>query len=189
MQFNSISSALEVIVNEVNSLPIPYANMFPNMRQDTCASSRCHPLLLHVLKPVQTTGDGNCMYNALSLTLTGTEHYAHLIRLLCAYALVKYKDTIISAFADAFPTHTQSHHVQMYEAALLEAVQAYVWGTDYQLFPFSLLMNRPIFHYNTFFTVSDLPGIMTLTLSDARDVADLAHRFLAFHPSTRCHVL
>ena len=72
---------------------------------------------------------------------------------------------------------------------MLEAVQVDVWGTDYQLFPFSLLMNRPIFHYNTFFTVSDLLGIMTLTLSDAQNVADLAHRFLAFDPSTRCHVL
>ena len=115
MQFNSIRSALEVVINKLNSLPIPYASAFSDMRQDTCTSNRCHPLLLQVLKPVQTTGDGNCMYNALSLTLTGTELYAHLIRLLCAYALVKYKDTIISAFADAFPNNTRSHHVQMYE--------------------------------------------------------------------------
>ena len=80
VHFSSIRSPLELIVNELNSLPIA----FPDLRPDTCSSSRCHPL---ILKPVRTTGDGNCMYNAVSLTLTGTEHFAHLIRLLCAYAL------------------------------------------------------------------------------------------------------
>ena len=162
---------------------------FPSIQQDTCASNRCHPLLLQILKPIRTTGDGNCMYHALSLTLTGTEQFSHLIRLLCAYALVKYKDTMISAFADAFPSNSQASHEQMYHRALLEALQVGVWGTDSQLFPLSLLMNRPIFHYNTFFVLSDISGIMTLSLSDARDVTDLAQRFLDFDPSTRCHVL
>ena len=130
------------------------------------------------------------MYNALSLTFTGTEHFTHLIRLLCAYAMVKYKHTMISAFADAFPSNTQASHEQMYERALLEALEVGVWGSDYQLFPFSLLMNRPIFQYNTFF-ISDTSdsGITTLSLSDAIDVTDLAQRFMSYDTSTRCHIL
>ena len=129
------------------------------------------------------------MYNALSLTLTGTEHFTHLIRLLCAYALVKYKHVMISALADAFPSNPQAAHQQMYERALREALHVGVWGTDYQLFPLSLLMNRPIFQFNTFYTVSDLSGVATLNLSDARDITDIRQRFLSFHPATRCHVL
>ena len=50
-------------------------------------------------------------------------------------------------------------------------------------------MNRPIFQYNTFFVIFDISGVITLNLSDARDVTDLAQRFLAFDPDTRCHVL
>ena len=100
------------------------------------------------------------MYNALSLTLIGTEQFSDLIRLLCAYALVKYKDTMISAFADAFPSNTEASHEQMYHRTSL---QVGVWGTDSQLFPLRLLVNRPIFHYNIFFVVSDTSGIMTLT--------------------------
>ena len=98
--------------------------------------------------------------------------------------MVKHKDTMISAFADAFPSNTQVSHEQMYESALVEALQVSVWGSDYQLLPFSLLMNRPVFQYNTFF-ISDTSGITTLTLSDARDLA----RFMAYDPSTRGHVL
>ena len=188
-QFSTLQSALELIVYQLDSLPIPYASVLPDTIQDTCASIRCHPLLLQILKPVKTTRDGNCIYNALSLTLTGTERFTHLIRLLCAYALVKYRDTMISAFADAFPSSTGTAHTQIYERALIEALQLDVWGTDYQLFPFSLLMNRPIFQYNTFLTASNTSGIVTLSLFDARDVTDLAHRFLAFDPSTRSHVL
>ena len=96
---------------------------------------------------------------------------------------------MISAFADAFPSNTGAAYVQMYDRTLVEALQVDIWGTDYQLFPFSPLLNRPIFHYNTFFTVSDISGIMTLSPSDARDVSDLAQRFLTFDSSTRTHVL
>lgn len=84
------------------------------------------------------------MYNALSLKLTGTEYFKHLIRPLCAYALVTYKNTMISAVADVFPSNPQTAHEQMYERALREALHIGVWGTYYQLFP---LMNRPIFQY------------------------------------------
>ena len=188
VHFSSMRSSLEFVC-ELNSLPFPYANKFPAIQQDTCASNRCHPLLLQILKPVRTTGEGNCMYNALSLTLTGTEQFSDLIRLLCAYTLVKYKDTMISAFADAFPSNTEASHEQMYHRTLVETLQVGVWGTDSQLFPLSLLMNRPVFHYNTFYVVSDTSGIMTLSVSNARDVADLARRFLAFDPDTRCHIL
>ena len=155
-------SSSEFNVSELNSLPFPYANKFPAIHQDTCVSSGCHPLLLQILKPVRTT-DGNCMYNALSLILTGTGQFSDLIRLLCAYALVKYKDTMISAFADAFLSNTEVSHEQMYHRTLIEALQVGVWGTDSQLFPLRLLVNRPIFHYNIFFVVSDTSGIMTLT--------------------------
>ena len=40
---------------------------------------------------------------------------------------------MISAFADAFPSNTQASHEQMYERALLEALQVGVWESDYQL--------------------------------------------------------
>ena len=93
-----------------------------------------------------------------------------------------------SAFTDAFRSNTEASHKQMYHRTLVEALQVGMWGTDSQLFPLSLLMNRPIFRYNTFFVVSDTSG-MTISVSNARDVADLARRFLAFDPDTRGHIL
>ena len=77
------------------------------------------------------------IYNALSLILTGTEQFTNLIRLLCAYALVKHKDTMISAVADAVPSNTEASHEQMYQRTLVEDLQIVVWGIDSQLFPLS----------------------------------------------------
>ena len=55
----------------------------------------------------------------------------------------------MSAFADAFASNRQASLELMYDRALAEALQVGVWGTDSQFFPLSLLMNRPIFQYNT----------------------------------------
>ena len=67
---------------------------------------------------------------------------------------------MISAVADAFPSNPQRAHEQMYERALYEALHIGVWGTDYQLFPFTLLMD---IQYNTFYTISDDSGVSTLS--------------------------
>ena len=42
--------------------------------------------------PVYTTGSGNCMYNMISLTLTGTEQYMSHLRLLTAYSLITHRE-------------------------------------------------------------------------------------------------
>ena len=73
----------------------PYAALEPDLCQDITASNQCHPALLQVLKPIVTSGDGNCMFNALSLTIAGTEHLSAVLRLLCVYGLVKHKDTML----------------------------------------------------------------------------------------------
>ena len=96
---------------------------------------------------------------------------------------------MISALADAFLSNTQSGHEQMYATALHEALRVGIWGTDYHLFPFSLLMNRPIFQFNTFYTIPDDSDVASLSLSSVRDVRELQQTFLSFHPATRCHVL
>jgi hypothetical protein len=85
------------IVCTVSDILTPYAALEPHLCQDITASNQCHPILLQVLKPIVTSGDGNCMFNALSLTIAGSEHLSAVLRLLCVYGLVKYKDTMLRA--------------------------------------------------------------------------------------------
>ena len=52
---------------------------------DTIATQilkRYHPIILETHTPVNVTGDGNCLFRAVSMGLFGTENYYMLIRLL-----------------------------------------------------------------------------------------------------------
>ena len=52
---------------------------------DTIATQilkRYHPIILETHTPVNVTGDGNCLFRAMSMGLFGTENYYMLIRLL-----------------------------------------------------------------------------------------------------------
>ena len=73
---NQITSAitqhahdLDTVVDVFNAMPTQFAESHQHLPVDTTAAWQCHPLLLLTFKPVLTRGDGNCAYNALSLTL------------------------------------------------------------------------------------------------------------------------
>ena len=73
----------------------------------------CHPPFLQTFKPIATTGDGNCMYNALSLAFCGTERFSVVIRLLTTYALVKHRTAMIDALSHIYFNGNHEQHVQV----------------------------------------------------------------------------
>ena len=131
------------IVCAVTDILTPYAAFEPDLSQDVSASNQCHPALLQVLKPVVTSGDGNCMFNALSLTIAGSEHLSAVLRLLCVYGLVKHKHAMLRAITRAWGS---SQANDMYSRDVHIAVTDGTWGTDDHLFVMSLVLNRPIFY-------------------------------------------
>ena len=149
------------IVCTVSDILTPYAALEPDLCQDIAASNQCHPILLQVLKPIVTSGDGNCLFNALSLTIAGNEHLSAVLRLLCVYGLVKHKDTMLRAITRAWGT---SRAIDMYSRDLFIAVRNGEWGTDDHLFVMSLVLNRPIFLFNTFYFTDSDTNEVTLSL-------------------------
>jgi hypothetical protein len=51
-----------------------------------------HPAMVGTVMPVSTIGDGNCLYKAIALGLTGSEEQHILLRLLSALELIEHKD-------------------------------------------------------------------------------------------------
>ncbi len=60
------ASSLDYIADALNCFPTQIAASLPHLAMDSHTASCCHPLLLDTLQPVQTTGDGNCAFNAIS---------------------------------------------------------------------------------------------------------------------------
>ena len=104
---NGMGVAIESISQALNALPIVFADNYRSMPLATSIANQCHPLILHTYKPIVTTGDGDCMYHALSRAVCGSEQLSKVFRLLIAYSIVKYRDVMIQALQDAFPL--QSH--------------------------------------------------------------------------------
>ena len=71
--------ALEATAEAVNSLPAVYAADFSAIPIAVSVANQCHPLMLQTYKPVLTTGDGDCMYHALSRVVCGSEQLSKII--------------------------------------------------------------------------------------------------------------
>ena len=179
---------LERIVDTLNDLPTQFATTRPGLSQDTRATQLCHPLLLETCKPVVTLGDGNCLYRALSLTLTSSQILHVVIRLLCVHALLIHRSAIIEAMADAYHLQPRANIVRMYTQDLRNAVTLGAWGTDHHIFALSLLFGRPIFTFHTFYS-GEGSTRSQLELANCRDVQHLAQRFRDYEPETRKHFL
>ena len=120
------------------------------------------------------------MFHALSLTLTGTESCTHLIRLLTVYALVKHRQAFLSAVQDAHPGRNPLNILGVHTESIKEAVDIRKWGTDYQIFALSHLLNRPILNYNTQTNLDEtFLGVCT--------VEQFAECFNSFEIDTRSH--
>jgi hypothetical protein len=84
----SNAAAFDDIVQQINHLPVQYAAFHPNLVSDRTVPNLSHPLLLQTFKPIRTTGDGNCLYHAISLALTGSENISYLLKMVVAHALL-----------------------------------------------------------------------------------------------------
>ena len=61
-------------------------------------ASWLHPATLEALTPVCTTGNGDCLWNGISICPCGNESYTYSLRLLAAYAygLIKFEERMVA---------------------------------------------------------------------------------------------
>ena len=95
---------------------------------------------------------------------------------MTAYALVKYRQTFLTAIEDAYSTYSPSNVLGIHIESIKEALNVRQWGTDYHLFALSHLLNRPIINYisqpsftHTFLGVSTVEQFADCFLSNEFD--------------------
>ena len=72
MYFTRHDRSINRIVCAVTDILTPYAALEPDLCQDICASNQYHPVLLQLLKPVVTTGDGKCFHSPLQAPVSSS---------------------------------------------------------------------------------------------------------------------
>ena len=84
---------ITAVMMDVNQPSRASVNSFHQV--DVVVQEKLLPAFTSQYVPVHTTGSGNCMYNMVSLSLTGTERYMSHLRLLTAYSLILHQDHMV----------------------------------------------------------------------------------------------
>ena len=146
--FTDNERRIQEILQSIFSLPSPYREGH-SVSTDRHIQSLLHPALLEALTPVRTTGDGNCLWNAISITLCGSEKHAHNLRLLIAYGLIKFKNQMIAQIQRQGLSDTEAAHNRLYDLLRI-AITPFQWGLDFHVYVMAIVLNTPIFVFTSF---------------------------------------
>ena len=149
--FTDNESTLQILIGRLCSLPIPYSTQC-SVNTDRYAASLLHPAMLEALTPVRTTGDGNCLWNAISICLCGSERYVYSLRLLTAYGLIKFKERMIAQLQVQNPDNRAGAENRWFDMLRI-AITPTAWGTDFHAYVISVVLNIPIFMFTSFVCV------------------------------------
>lgn len=97
---------------------------------------------------VAVSGDGNCAWHSVSLSLFGDYSGSAALRLLTAAALLIYEADFRAKFAEWSRKFGRSEI--SYDVLLTTTLQLGVWSDENHLFALSLAVRRPIYCYGSF---------------------------------------
>jgi hypothetical protein len=92
--------------------------------------------------PILTEGDGNCLYNAISLTLFGTSKWYKAVRIGLVFTILN-EEIFIKNIIEKTCTH------QTFETILLGSIEDRAWANEYHILISSAVLRMPIYMYST----------------------------------------
>ena len=95
--------------------------------------SYIHPAMLHVVRAISTTGNGDCIYNAISIQLSGSECYSQAVRFLTVCSLVKHKQLFYAYIRQNLVHIVDLDIPQEYDRNLQKALTPLAWAEDYHI--------------------------------------------------------
>ena len=89
---NQAKSECKLLQTYTVTIPIQDRILHSTSQTDQCSVqilNMFHPVMNTDVYPLQTLGDGNCLYRAVSLALTGSQDYHTTLRLMTALQLIE----------------------------------------------------------------------------------------------------
>ena len=119
--------------------------------------SMLHPILHEHYSPHVTTGDGNCLFNMISLCLIGDESLKSLLRALTVFTMVKFKNEFVSIISKEVNfENLDKEIIKIYYEKIYEAKEDAKWGNEIHLLSISTFLSTNIIVYGSFWDNKDL---------------------------------
>ena len=154
MEDNKI--AMKTLINEVNKQENDIFNVETHV-VDMSVQEELLPSFTSQYVPVRTTGDGNCMYNTISIALHGTEEYTAHLRTITVYSLLENKEHMFEVMkpstqlllrnVDRNEENITAITEREWSKLLQEAAQDQCWGNHFHFHALCLMLKRPIYMY------------------------------------------
>ena len=146
---------ITAVMMDVNQPSRASMNSFHQV--DVVVQEKLLPAFTSQYIPVHTTGSGNCMYNMVSLALTGTEQYMSHLRLLTAYSLILHQEHMVEVIrpsARVLLPHKERTAATITHLAeeqwmdlLRDSLQDMSWGNQFHLHALAIILERCICLY------------------------------------------
>ena len=183
--FINNESTIQLLIQRLYSLPVPYSTEH-SVTVDRYTASRLHPAMLEALTPVRTTGNGDCLWNDISICLCGSESYTYSLRLLTAYGLMKLKERMVAQLCVQNLGDTAGAE-RRWSDLLRIAITPTAWGTDFHVCVISVVLNIPIFMFTSF--VRERDRIPSYYIDPSLDLTQLAAYFRSHGERCTAHQL
>jgi hypothetical protein len=122
---------------------------------DKSVVAHMYPAFYSQYQPRVTTGDGNCLWHMISLTLCGSEALTNCLRWLTVISLLFFKSNFIEILEKRYknscePQFPQNQAIVKFQTILRTAIDDYLYGNEYHLQALSTVLARDIFIYSYF---------------------------------------
>ena len=134
--------AMKTLINEVNKQENDIFNVETHV-VDMSVQEELLPSFTSHYVPVRTTGDGNCMYNTISIALHGTEEYTAHLRAITVYSLLENMEHMFEVMkpstqlllrnVDRNEENITAITEREWSKLLQEAAQDQCWGNHFHL--------------------------------------------------------
>jgi hypothetical protein len=107
-----------------------------------------------ILQPFNTTGNGDCLWNMVSICLCGNESLSRNLRWLSVLTLLLFKSEFLNLLLKRYISvetgYPDAFSRIKYEQILRIAIDSGNWGNEYHLLALSTFLDKKIFIYSSF---------------------------------------
>ena len=149
---NSYEPIIKQICDSISKLR--YINILNNNQIDQITFNELYPVMRNYYSPSYTKSDGNCMFNMISISLIGNDTLSKLLRSVCIYTILKYKNEFLNLIHYEESLNENYHNNSLtnkYNTILCEAKTNKCWCNEYHLLAISTFLNSDIYINSTFF--------------------------------------